>query len=134
MGPSEGGDGPNKNTATKPQGITNLMGNPQATQSLDRAFDVLSHTYRRQILLLVSERTRRDEDEFSVADLETADDEEERTRLELYHAHLPKLAEAGYIEWEADTHTIQRGPNFDETAPLLRVLADHEDQLPEGWP
>ncbi|MFC3960303.1 DUF7344 domain-containing protein [Halovivax cerinus] len=61
-------------------------------------------------------------DDASLAEIRTA----------LYHMHLPKLAEAGYIAWDADTHTIRRGPNFDENAPLLRVMADHEDELPGG--
>ncbi|WP_224338405.1 DUF7344 domain-containing protein [Haloprofundus halobius] len=55
-------------------------------------------------------------------------------RTALYHVHLPKLAETGYIEWDADTHTIRRGPHFDEIAPLLQLMADHEDELPAGWP
>ncbi|ADB63403.1 hypothetical protein Htur_4616 (plasmid) [Haloterrigena turkmenica DSM 5511] len=55
-------------------------------------------------------------------------------RTALYHMHLPKLAEASYIEWDKDTHTIRRGPNFDEIVPLLRLMADHEDELPAGWP
>ncbi len=44
--------------------------------------------------------------------------------------HLPKLTEAGYIAWDADTHTIQRGLNFDENTLLLRLMTDHEDKLP----
>lgn len=54
-------------------------------------------------------------------------------RSALYHVHLPKLAEAAYIEWDADTQTIRRGPNFDEIAPLLQLMADHEDELPAAW-
>ena len=54
-------------------------------------------------------------------------------RTTLYHLHLPKFAEAGYIEWDKDTHTIRRGPNFDEIAPFLRLMADHEDKLPARW-
>lgn len=54
-------------------------------------------------------------------------------RTALYHMHLPKLAEADYIAWNADTHMIRRGPNFDEFAPLLQLMAEHEDKLPAGW-
>ncbi|MDQ2055843.1 hypothetical protein [Halobellus sp. H-GB7] len=54
-------------------------------------------------------------------------------RTTLYHVHLPKFAEAGYIEWDKDTHTIRQGPNFDDIAPFLRLMADHEDKLPAGW-
>lgn len=53
-------------------------------------------------------------------------------RTALYHVHLPTLAEAGYIAWDADTQTIRRGPNVDEITPLLRSMADHEDELPAG--
>lgn len=103
-------------------------------RSLDLAFDALSHPYRRRILLLVSEHNPRDEDEFSVEDLATEDDDLELLTTELYHAHLPKLAGAGYIEWDEDERTIRRGPNFDEIAPLLRLMHDHRDELPQGWP
>lgn len=105
--------------------------NPSA---LDRMFDALRHPYRRRILLLVTEHNPRDEDEFQVEDLATEDDDLELLTSELYHAHLPKLADSGYIEWEADTHTIRRGPNFDEIEPLLRLMHDHQDELPDGWP
>ena len=110
------------------------MTDSQTTRPLNRMFDMLSHPYRRRILLLVSEHNPRDEDEFRIADLATADDEVELKSVELYHAHLPKLDEAGYIEWDKDTNTIRRGPNFDEIAPVLRLMADHEDTLPAGWP
>jgi hypothetical protein len=97
-------------------------------------FDVLRHPYRRRILMLVSEHNPRDENEFSVDALATEDDDLELLTTELFHVHLPKLAEAGYIEWDEDTHTIRRGPNLDEIAPLLRLIDDHQDELPEGWP
>ena len=105
-----------------------------APSSLDRVFDALNHPYRRRILLLVSEHNPRDEDEFSVEELATEDDELELLRTELYHAHLPKLAESGYIEWDQNIQSIRRGPNFDEIAPLLRLMDDHQDELPEEWP
>ncbi|WP_187695785.1 DUF7344 domain-containing protein [Haloplanus rubicundus] len=130
------------------QGIATVLQRPSAlelppedirtdgggTSRLDRIFDVLKHPYRRRILMLVSEHNPRDEDEFSVGELATEDDDLELLTTELYHVHLPKLADAGYIEWDEDTHTIRRGPNFDEIAPLLRLMDDHQDELPEGWP
>jgi Ser-tRNA(Ala) deacylase AlaX len=97
-------------------------------------FDALKHPYRRRILMLVSEHNPRDENEFNVKNLATEDDDLELFTTELYHAHLPKLADAGYIEWDEDTHTIRRGQNFEEIAPLLRLMDDHQDELPEGWP
>jgi len=107
---------------------------PPTSDSLDRMFDALSHPYRRRILVLLDEHNPRDADEFSVEDLATEDDDLELLTSELYHAHLPKLAEAGYIEWDEDTQVIRRGPNFAEIAPLLRLMTDHQDELPDGWP
>jgi hypothetical protein len=130
------------------QGIATVLRRPDALEPppadietdgggssrLDRMFDALKHPYRRRILMLVSEHNPRDENEFDVENLATEGDDLELLTTELYHAHLPKLADAGYIEWDEDTHTIRRGPNFEEIAPLLRLMDDHQDELPEGWP
>lgn len=104
--------------------------------ALHRMFDALSPPHRRRIRVLVSERNPREEDEFSVEGLasEDEDDDLELLAIERYHAHRPKLAEAGYIEWDRDTYIICRGPKFDEIAPLRRLMDDHQDELPKGWP
>lgn len=52
---------------------------------------------------------------------------------ELHHVHLPKLADAGYIEHDRETGEVRRGPKFDEIAPLLQLMANHPDELPDGW-
>jgi hypothetical protein len=110
-----------------------MNGKGTQTDPLDRMFDVLSHPYRRRVLLLVSEANPRGEDEFSPSDVATDDDAELLT-TELFHSHLPKLAESGFIDWDRDTHTIRRGDRFDEIAPLLRLMHDHQDELPADWP
>jgi hypothetical protein len=101
---------------------------------LDWMFDALKHPYRRRILMLVSEHNPRDEDEFTIENLATDDEDLELLTTALYHTHLPKLVDAGYIEWDEGSHIIRRGPNFEEIAPLLRLMDDHQDELPEGWP
>jgi hypothetical protein len=102
--------------------------------ALDRLFDVLSDPYRRRILLLVSDRNPRNEDEFTPEDLGAEYDEFEFLETDLFHKHLPKLADAGYITWDQSTHLIRRGPRFGEIQPLLRLIHDHRDELPVGWP
>lgn len=52
---------------------------------------------------------------------------------ELRHVHLPQLAEAGYIEHDAENGIVRKGPKFDEIEPLLRLMTDHAEELPEGW-
>ena len=68
-----------------------------------------------------------------LAPAEADDADLNRLKAELQHVHLPKLAEAGYIDWDAKTQTIRRGPNFNEIAPLLRLIDEHGDDLPAGW-
>lgn len=55
-------------------------------------------------------------------------------QLELEHKHLPKLEEAGYIEWDRETGDISTGPKFDEIEPLLELIEEHADELPPDWP
>jgi len=49
----------------------------------------------------------------------------------LAETHLPAMAAAGYIEWDPETKTIQRGPNFEQAVPVLRLLNDPADALSE---
>ncbi|WP_254538660.1 DUF7344 domain-containing protein [Halomarina litorea] len=100
--------------------------------SLDTMLDMLSNSHRRRILLAVSDHNPRHEDEFTLDELD--DDNGRRLKISLRHAHLPKLADKGYIEWDPDTQTIRRGPNFDDIAPLLRLMEEHHDELPDDWP
>lgn len=116
----------------------------ESTEAVTNTFSKLSSPVRRYILYYL------DEQETSVAfdrlgtrvaawhTDSTPDAVDDATlseiRTALYHVHLPKLTETGYIEWDADIHTIRRGPNFDENAPLLQLVADHEDELAAGQP
>jgi hypothetical protein len=52
---------------------------------------------------------------------------------EYIHIHLPKLAAAGYIRWNDQTHEISRGPRFREIEPFIDLLQTHSEQLPDGW-
>lgn len=103
-------------------------------RGVNQIFDALSHPYRRRILSLLAEANPRDVADFSPDDIVVEAEDTELQTVALYHTHLPKLADAGYTEWDRDTHTILRGPRFDEVAPLIRLVRDHQDELPHGWP
>ncbi|MCO8245584.1 MULTISPECIES: transcriptional regulator [unclassified Haladaptatus] len=111
--------------------------NASTNTPIDTLFDALRSSHRRHILLEILDHNPRDEDEFA-SNLDDPDDttdgEVEQLKAELHHRHLPMLADAGYIEWNPDTETIRRGPNFDEVAPLLTLMLNHPDELPDGWP
>ncbi|AHG01886.1 hypothetical protein HALLA_00915 (plasmid) [Halostagnicola larsenii XH-48] len=114
----------------------------KSTEAVTNTFSILADSVRRYVLYYLDEQetpvsldrlatrvaawhtdsTPDAVDDATLAEIRTA----------LHHVHLPKLTEAGYITWNADTHTIRRGPNFDENAPLLRLMADHEDELAAG--
>jgi len=95
---------------------------------VNRVFDILSKTPRRQALFAIREGIV-DND----ADLLMRSSRKEE-EIRLRHNHLPKLEQAGYIEWDQDTGSISEGPNFDEIKPMLELLETHADELPSGWP
>lgn len=53
--------------------------------------------------------------------------------LEANGSHLSKLADYGFVDWNRDTHRVRKGRNFDDIRPLLELLVNHEDDLPDGW-
>ena len=105
--------------------------------SLDRMFDALRNPARRRIILAISENNPRDITEFTqnkFAPINGDEADPEQLERRLHHSHLPNLAEKGYIDWNPEAQTIRRGSNFDDIAPLLKLMDDHADELPADWP
>ena len=50
-----------------------------------------------------------------------------RERAQLYHIHLPKLADAGLIDWDRRDSLVVRGSAFDEVVPLLEAICDYRE-------
>ena len=88
--------------------------------------------------MAVAQHNPQDEDDITpeaVADThEKNGDALELLKLQFYHMHLPKLANARFIDWDRDSSTITRGPRFEDIEPLLRLMHDHQDELPVDWP
>lgn len=99
---------------------------------LDEAIDALSNPTRRRLLLSISECGPHEE--FSLDALATPGTDHDQLATQLYHVHLPKLADAGYVDWDGDVDTVRPGRDFDDVVPLLRLLYHHRDELPPGWP
>lgn len=102
--------------------------------SLDQALSALSRTPRRRVLLALTDDSPRQQETFETGKFAPKDPDGETMQIELYHRHLPRLDETGYIEWEEETGRIRRGADFDEIRPLLELLDDHPDKLPASWP
>lgn len=80
----------------------------------DRYFTALADEQRRDLLLAVLNETR-----YHVENQEQAPPEEE---IRLTHIHLPLLEDAKLIQWDRDTHSVTRGPNYEELKPLMVFL------------
>lgn len=97
---------------------------------LGTALLLLSDPYRRRLLLWIREHNPEDAEQIP-RDMTDSDTEFERMFSQMYHLHLPMLAAAGVIAWDSDQNVIRRGPEYDELRPLLNLLRDHKEELPE---
>ena len=101
---------------------------------LDLGFRALASKQRRRLLLaLLDESPLSDTDPQLSDDVQVDADKRDALQLEYYHVHLPLLEQMGFIEWNQENQQIKRGPNYDEIRPLLELLVDHEDELPDEW-
>ncbi|MFP4627311.1 MAG: hypothetical protein ACLFNI_12080 [Natronomonas sp.] len=97
---------------------------------MDRILDSMCSRHRRLILLLLKHGSVETEADMMVRGGNNIEEIEKN----LTRNHLPRLEEAGYIEWNRDTGEISKGPRFDELKPLLELIENHADELPDGWP
>jgi|AntRauTorcE11897_2_1112592.scaffolds.fasta_scaffold00383_16 hypothetical protein len=93
---------------------------------MDSTMDVLGERDRRLLLLALLENPVVDRVEFVERYVDA-----KNARAQLYHNHLPKLTEAGYVEWNPDTGELSRGPSFDDVEPLVRLLREYTQEFPD---
>lgn len=98
----------------------------------DDALDALSHVQRRKLLLSLLEHNPQDDSPVVIGDSES-EIEALESLTSMNHVHLPKLVEYGFIEWDRENNEVVKGPDFVEIRPLLELLDDHVDELPDGW-
>lgn len=98
----------------------------------DSAFRLLANRYRRRLLLRFVEADP--DDEVAVPDdLGFLGEDVKTIETELHHTHLPMLSEAGVLDWDRGADSVRRGPLFDELQPLLDLLIEHHNRLPDEW-
>lgn len=101
-------------------------------RSFDELLQVLSNFQRRKLLVALLEHNPQDDSPQVVG--ESTEEAGALTRMiQMHHVHLPKLEEYGFIVWNRETNEVSKGPEFEEIRPLLELLRDHEDELPDGW-
>jgi hypothetical protein len=103
--------------------------------TVDERFELLSARYRRYLLYSLSYFTtpvalaRVADKVTELANGEPADelpDERLEIYMQLYHTHLPRLVEAGVVQFNQTDDTVEFGPNASQLVPLLRRLVDEE--------
>ncbi|TMT81459.1 ArsR family transcriptional regulator [Haloterrigena sp. H1] len=93
----------------------------------------LADQSRRRLLMSLIEHNPQEDKVNIPEDIHMGEKELEALQSEFFHMHLPKLESEGYIRWKKDSHEVVKGPEFDEIRPLLELISNHQDELPDGW-
>lgn len=89
----------------------------------DNIFDALANEHRRTLLVaLLGESPQKATVPPSVEVDAGALEPKSRVEIALYHTHLPKLEEYGFIRWNRDTQEIAKGQQYEEIRPLLECV------------
>lgn len=102
-----------------------------AIEKWDDVFTVLDAEPRRQIVVALLDADRPAPLPESAIN-PNAPADPAQLRVELYHKHLPMLAEYGFVEWETDPLLVEPGPRFEEVAAVFEALHAHVDSIPDS--
>ena len=100
--------------------IDAIEGRTVSREGIDSMMDALKNWTRRSVLMALLDATETSLDALEGRVID------ETERIQLHHSHLPRLANAGYVAWDADAGTVARGPRFSEVEPLVRLLREYE--------
>lgn len=92
------------------------------------AFSLLSSTRRRGVLYAVDrgDETAVEELADTIASWQGSDAEASSVRVSLVHTHLPKLADAGVVEYDRDRGTVELTRRAGDLEPYLACVHDYE--------
>lgn len=116
------------------------MSSSDAEFSQDQIFDLLSNRRRRYVLnfLLRVDRPVSIQElskelatwEFDVDQEDLTDQQEKRIYVALYQTHIPKLEDAGVIEYDSDAGLVE----LTDDAQRLQPYVEEEIQARRPWP
>lgn len=101
--------------------------------AVDELFEALADAQRRRLLVHMLEHNPEDDTKVYIGDMDVEDADLEDLLTNMTHIHLPKLEADGFINWDKEEHVVTKGPNFDEIRPLVELLNNHQDELPNEW-
>lgn len=90
-------------------------------------FRACANEHRRRLLAALLDTHAQDGAVHVSKTVQTDEGGLDRLQVELYHIHLPKLIEYGYIQWDEENHEIRTGPQFEEVRPLVEFVNDHAE-------
>jgi hypothetical protein len=99
-------------------------------RSFDDVCHALADRQRRALLFALRDRNPRPAEPVGGPTRGAADGDDRELEIKLYHVHLPKLHDDGFVEWDREAEEVRRGARFAEIEPLLDLLDDHRDELP----
>ncbi len=110
---------------------------------LDTVFDIIRNERRRLVVKYledVESRTTLSDLTEHIAAIEndtTVDalsaQQRKRVYVGLYQCHLPKMADAGVLEFDKDRGVVRRGPNAGQLDPYLAVTQEPDAALADRW-
>lgn len=100
--------------------------------ALSTQLDALSYRPQRKLLVALFNHNPRDDIPVDSDELEF-EGEDLEIRLDFQHFHLPELESKGFIDYDREDHIVTRGPDFEEIEPLIQLIDEHNDELPDDW-
>lgn len=105
----------------------------RVSESWDTVFRALSTEPRRQLIATLADAAPTDSVPLpESAMMPNAPVSPDELEVELYHQHLPLLAEMGFVQWTKEPFVATRGPRFQEIASVITTLQSQADRLPDA--
>lgn len=113
--------------------MTNSESGQRVAENWDAVFRCLSAEPRRQLVVsLLNTPSGESVPLPESAAMPNGCAEPDVLRRDLFHVHLPLLAEHGFVTWDADPLVAARGPRFDEVAVVFEALHAEAAGIPHS--
>ena len=113
-----------------------MVGSPE----FDTVLDVCEHKHRRIVLAALAEQQQSlstddlanaiVEHDYHTPPTEAADETVTKIQIALQHVHLPKLAEAGFVQYDSERQLVEPTAQVDREESHLSVILAVDSELP----